>query len=87
VIKEIATYLESKTDLTIGTDLFAGWRPQDRQDTCSVIIETGGDGGSLWLPDRQDKTIQVISRAEDYYDARTEAYKIYDILKAGKGLT
>jgi len=87
MIKEIATYIESKTSLVIGTDLFAGWRPQDIQDTCSVIIETGGAGGSMWLSDRQDKTIQVLSRAKDYYDARGEAYKIYSILNAGKGLT
>lgn len=86
MVKEIGTYIESKTDLVIGQTLFVGWRPQEFGDRGSVIIETGGDG-NFYLPDRMDMTIQVISWAKDYFEARFEAYKIYDILNGGKGLT
>jgi len=87
VIKEIATYIESKvTDLTINTNFFVGWKPVDSVAKCSWLIESGGkpDG---YLKDRGEFTMQVLSRGESYFEARMEAYKIFDVLNTGAGLT
>ena len=85
MIKEIAKFIESKTSFMIGTDLFVGHRNQDSPDQCQVILESGGGKPFFDIPDRIDKTIQIISRAKTYFTARDDAWEIFDALHGTAG--
>ena len=87
MIKEIAKFIESKTSFVIGTDLFVGHRLQDSPDRCQTILESGGSALYFDLPDRADKMIQVISRAETYFTARGDAKTIFNVLHGTAGWT
>jgi len=80
MIKEVTQFIATKVGLTIGTNFFAGHRPQDAPDDCDCVLETAG--GSVYpdIPDRVDKHIQVLSRARTYFTARARAWAIYDAL-------
>ena len=80
MFKEIIRFIEDKASLTLGTDLFSGHRPQDAPDACDLILETGGGGIEVDLPDRADYSIQVLSRAKTYFTARTRAWNVYDAI-------
>ena len=88
MIKEIATYLKTLlgTNWVIGTNLFAGFAPSSITDDCLIIIESGGVP-TFYLPDRLEKTIQIISRAEDYQDAMDNAILAYQALHGKAGIT
>lgn len=80
MIKEFCNWIAVQLDLTIDAMLFAGWRPEDAPDTCSVLLErssahTATDGTELtWAP------IQIISRGASYFTARDTAESIADLL-------
>ena len=87
MLKEITQFIENKTtSFTIGTNLFAGFRP-DSPDRCVGILEMGGSAVYFDLPDRSDKMIQALSRAADYWDSRADSFEIYDILHGSTGWT
>jgi len=85
MIKELTQYLATETELTIGTELFAGFAAASIDDAV-IIIESGG-AGNFYLPDRADKTIQVICRSKDYHTARDWAMLIYNVLHGLAGVT
>ena len=85
MIKEIAVFISGKTSLIIGDTLQVGHRTQDAPDRCSAILESGGGKPYFDLPDRIDKTIQIISRAKTYFTARTDAWEIFDALHGTAG--
>lgn len=85
MIKEITSYIAQETGLVIGQELFAGFAPIDADD-CVIVIESGGNG-NFWLPDQQTKTIQIISRAKDYYLARDRSLDVYTALHGKSGIT
>jgi len=67
-------------NLTVGTDLFVGHRPQGTVDACDVVIETAGGSVFFSLPERTDLVFQVLSRDTTYFTARARAYAIYDAI-------
>jgi len=80
MIKEISTFIASKTGLVIGARLQIGHRTQDSPDRCSVIMESGGSGLYPDLPDRADKMIQILTRAKTQGTARADAWVIFNAL-------
>ena len=86
MLKELAQYIEDETALVIGTDLFAGYIPEGSQEDCIVLIESGGDPNTS-LSDAGAATIQILSRAKDYWTARDNAYLIYNFLHCAAGIT
>jgi len=87
MIKEIAAFIASKTSFVIGDTLQVGHRTQDAPDRCNVVLESAGGGLYFDLPDRVDKMIQVISRANTYLRARDDAWEIFDALHGTAGWT
>lgn len=85
MIKEISAFIASKTSFVVGTTLQVAHRTQDSPDRCNVVLETAGGTVYFDLPDRVDKMIQVISRAETYMDASDDAQEIFKALHDGKG--
>ena len=87
MIKEITTYIANNVALTLETDLFAGFRPESAPDTCVAIIETTGGPVDSYFPDTGSKYIQVLSRAESYWTARSNNYLVHDFLKSKAQVT
>ena len=87
MIKEITTFIASKTSFAVGTTLLAGHRTIDAPDRCNVIIESGGGELFFNLPDRVDKVIQITSRANTYMEALADAEEIYYAIHGTAGWT
>ena len=88
MIKEITKYIENNiTEFTIDTNLFAGFRPSDAPELCSVVQETGAGKPEFDIPDAVEKTIQIITRGNSYFTARVQAMKIYAFLHGKSGIT
>ena len=85
MLKSICTFIQTHTSFLIGTTLQAGWRPLTAPDRCNLVAESGGGSTIFDLPDRTDKMIQVLSRANTYFDARDDAQEIYDALHGAAG--
>ena len=80
MIKEIGTFIAARAGFAVGTTMQIGHRTPTSPDRCGVALESAGGGLHFDLPDRVDKMIQVISRAETYQDARDDAWAIYKAL-------
>lgn len=89
MIKEITQHVENiTTDLVLGETLYGGYRPAETApDDCVVVLESTGGRPNFDLPDYLDKTIQIITRAVDYYTARAWAQEIYDALHGATGIS
>lgn len=87
MIKELTTYIEDNTDFVIDTDLFAGFRPATAPDDCVAILEPTGGEVNSYFPDAGEKVVQVLSRAKSYWDARANAYTVFDLLKSKAQVT
>ena len=86
MIKQITTYIGTQAGLTIGTDLFAGFRPSNAPDECVTILETGGGKPDFYLPDSVEKMIQVLTRGKTYFSARDLADSVYEKLHGKAGI-
>lgn len=73
-LDDIGTHLAAASipaqDLTLGTNLFLGRRPND-PDTVVALYETGGTGPELMfgtnsVPPLETRGLQVIARADSY---------------------
>ena len=80
MIKEVGKFIELKTSFVIGKNLYIGHRLPTSKLRCQVVLESGGGKPYFDLPERIDKPIQIISRAETYFDARNDAWEIFDAL-------
>ncbi len=87
-LDDIGTYLAAATisaaDLTLGTNLFLGRRP-DTPDTCVAIYETGGTApemqfGTSTLPGIETRGLQVITRALGYSTAEALCTDVWGAL-------
>ncbi|MFA5456873.1 MAG: minor capsid protein [Synergistaceae bacterium] len=86
LLKEICDYIDTNTSLTVGTYLFAGAAPSGIADTHVIVIESGGSPDQ-YLADYQEKTIQVLSKSADYFDALANAEVVYAALHCKRGIT
>lgn len=80
MIKEFSTWLATGTGLVKGDTLQVGFFSQNAPTKCSAIIESGGGEVNGNIPDAMRPVIQIISRAENSIEARTEAWNIYSWL-------
>lgn len=85
MIKELATYIAQNVVspvLTIDTNLFAGFRPADAPARCVAVLEPTGGAVNSYFPDAGEKAVQILTRAVSYWDARSDAYAVFDLLKS-----
>jgi len=93
VIREIAQFIEDMTHgyFTIGVNLFVGYLPIQDQlsvpipDRLAVVLENAGAEVEGQLPDYAGKLIQIWNRAQDFWEARDDAYAVYDVLHGASG--
>jgi len=87
MLKQITQYIKNQTTgFTIGINLFAAFAPSTAQDDVVIIRETGG-APNFYLMDQVEKSIQVLSRATDYWVARANAMKVFVVLHGIAGIT
>lgn len=87
MIKELTKYIENNTTFDIDVDLFAGFRPADAPARCVAILEPTGGAVNSYFPDAGEKVIQILTRATSYWDARADAYTVFDLLKSKAQVT
>lgn len=88
MLKEFVTYIATNISaLTRDTNLFAGFRPNDAPDECVVVLESNGGSVNSYFPDAGEKPIQILSRAESYWTARSNSYLVHDLLKSKSQIT
>ena len=85
MIKEFTIYIRDNMAQTvivpiIGTNLFAGYRPDDAPDTCITVLERDPSVPNPMLPDTFQKPVQILTRSDSYMRARQLAMEIHDIL-------
>ena len=91
MIKEIATHILSRTSVSYWArdiNFFVGHLPiininDDKVDTIkrvAVVLENVPADEIGDLPDRADKPIQIWNRAASFFQARDDAYELYEIL-------
>jgi hypothetical protein len=86
MIKELAEWIAAQTGMVIGTNLIVGHTWPTHQNRCCLLKEHTGSALYPDLPDRADFMLQVLSRGDTYFNARDDAYTIYDaIYKNRKG--
>lgn len=78
LLSDLATYIDTNTSLTVGTDLFIGTLPS-QQDNCVGIFQTGGVQPTTYLEVKKP-TIQIIVRNTNYETAQQLSYTIYDLI-------
>jgi hypothetical protein len=86
MIKELTTFISTKTALVIGTTLFAGFIPSEVSEDAVAVIESGGVP-DFDLTDKEAKTIQVLSLSRNYWTARSNALLVHGVLHGMKGET
>lgn len=87
MIKELAQYIDNETEFSLGIDLFAGFRPGNAPDACIAILEPAGGVPDFYNTDYEQKPVQIVSRATNYYTARAQINKIYGLLHGMTGIT
>lgn len=78
IIKALADYLVTVTDLTLGTDLYLSYQPESPDDVVT-IYDTGGVEPDRYLP-TADPTAQILVRASQYETAHNRATEIAEAL-------
>ena len=93
-LESFAQWLENEAlGFTIGTNLFVGFIPPKCPDgtdppaRCVVLLESGGGAVDIDLRDKMDKAVQVLTRAENYDEAHTDALTIFDRIHGTQGLS
>lgn len=63
-IEQVATYLQTGSIGTLGTNLFIGNLP-DSVDSCVAVFDTGGMQPDIYLPTKEP-TFQILVRSTTY---------------------
>lgn len=80
MINELGRYVTNNlSGLIQGTNFFIGHAPTELTDAHSTLMESGGVA-DYYLPDKREYRFQVMTRAQNYQDARATAHLIHDFL-------
>lgn len=80
MIKELTTYIDTGTPLTLGTTLFGGFAEMDAPATCVIVEELDPSIADYLLTDMVQKPIRILSRSTSYWTARANAKTVFDLL-------
>jgi len=87
MIKYLGRFLEDGLSLTVGTDLFLGFRPDDAPVDCDVLLEReGGRAEAAPFTDHIDWRVQILSRAESYFVAKARSQAVFDLMHSQCGV-
>lgn len=81
MFREICQFIEDRTGFTRASGtLQPGHRTQDAPDQCILVAEPAGGEPNFYCPDMANCNIQVVSRAKTYFEARDDAWAVYQAL-------
>jgi hypothetical protein len=86
MLKELSDWIEANSTYILGTTLQCGHRPPSAPDRCAVVQETGGGDTNFDQTDMEWVQIQIVTRAETYFDARDDARALHDLLHGAAGV-
>ena len=85
MFREIFTLIANLTGLAIGTTLQAGHWEQEKPVRCVLISESAGGSTVFECPDFAFFNIQALARAETYFEAREDAWLVFNALHGTSG--
>jgi hypothetical protein len=85
LIDDIATYLQTNSVGTVGTDIFKSYVP-DAANALVAVIDTGGMKPDIYIPTKEP-TFQVFIRAATYSAGKTKLATIRSLLHQVQGST
>lgn len=85
MFREIVTLISDLTGFPIGTRIQAGHWEQDKPVRAVLIQESGGVPYFYPNTDMRDLTIQVLTRADKYSEARDDAHAVFDAVHGTSG--
>jgi hypothetical protein len=88
LMRELATWLASKTALVVDTELFADHMPPEMQDNAAVLLDRGGvPQGGAGSGRIGAHALQVLVRNASHHEAKRISYLIYKYLhKEAQGI-
>jgi hypothetical protein len=87
MFREIVQFISDRTGFAIGTRIQAGHALQDAPVRMILINEYGGVTNFYPNTDVMDVAIQVLNRAATYFEAREDAYAVFDAIHGQSGWT
>jgi hypothetical protein len=89
LLQPFCEWMEDGLDLAIGETLFAGHRPANAPDLCTVVLERVPGYTNDTKSALREKSLQIVTRGprRDYFAARDEAHRVYAFLVNRIGLT
>ena len=85
MFREICTFIAARSGFVIGSTLQTGRHAQNAPVRCVLVSESGGMPYFYPNTDMADLTIQVLSRAEKYFDARADIYAVHNAIHGTSG--
>ena len=85
MFREICTLIQTLTGLAIGTTLQVGHRLQSAPVRHVVISESAGGSTVFQCPDFAFFNIQALARAATYFEARDDAWLVFNALHGTSG--
>ena len=85
MLQEICNLVASLTGLTKGADLQVGHRLPNAPERCTLIGESGGGESNYYIPDSMNLNIQAVTRAKTYFQARDDAWVVFNALHGTAG--
>lgn len=86
MVQQIAKHIsDNVSGLTLGTNLYAGFIPEDSPDDCVGVYNRTGQNANYYLPDLVTHPIQFYARSTDYFTAEGYLNSIFDLLTQNRG--
>lgn len=86
MLKVFAARVATQASLTIGTTLFAGWRPDTAPDRCVTLLERVGTLTDLDKPALRQQQIQILTRDTTYFTCHDLAHSVFQAIIGDTGI-
>ena len=84
MFKEICTLISGLTGFALDVKLQVGHLLQSAPERYVLVQETGGEA-NFYCPDMKDMLIQVLCHSETYFEAREDAYAVFEAIHGTSG--
>lgn len=80
LIDDLATYLQTNSIGTVGTDIFKSYMPDTDNGTVIGVYDTGGPAPDVDLTDLKTPTFQIVVKSDTYSAGRSKLESIRELL-------
>lgn len=86
MLKALTRFIASSCSLSIGDDIYAGWRPQEAVADSS-LVQDGGAMATNHSTARAQARFTVETRGQSYHQTHARATAIFDALHMQRGVS